>query len=66
MRNAERTASGRNAGGEPSRPAVARDRLIDARSLVAVCALSLSTFVQNGYVYPPSTRAASWPCVPCR
>ena len=45
MRNAERTASGRNAGGEPSRPAVARDRLIDARSLVAVCALSLSTFV---------------------
>ncbi|MFR5616125.1 MAG: hypothetical protein ACLTJ9_09655 [Eggerthella lenta] len=57
MRNAERTASGRNAGGEPSRPAVARDRLIDARNLVAVCALSLSTFVQNGYVYLPSTRS---------
>ena len=60
MRNAERTASGRNAGGEPSRPAVARDRLIDARSLVAVCALSLSTFVQNGYVYPPFNAVVPW------
>ena len=35
-------------------------RLVDARCLTAVCALSLSTFVQNGYVYPASSSGESW------
>lgn len=65
MRNVERTANGREARDEPSRPAAARDRLVDARSLVAVCALSLSTFVQNGYVYPPFGETMPWGLALC-
>ena len=38
-------------------------RLVDARCLTAVCALSLSTFVQNGYVYPASSSGESWSLV---
>lgn len=53
MRNERQTANERKARGERASGSSARERLIDGRSLAAVCALSLSTFVQNGYVYPP-------------
>lgn len=42
-----------------------RKRLVDARSLAAVCALSLSTFVQNGYVYPPFGETGPWALALC-
>ena len=45
--------------------AAARERLIEVRSLVAVCALSLSTFVQNGYVYPPFNAVVPWGLALC-
>lgn len=57
---AETEAGAQGAG---RRPAAARGRLIDARSLVAVCALSLSTFVQNGYVHPPFSASNPWALV---
>lgn len=45
---------------EPQEKEPRGERLVDARSLVAVCALSLSTFVQNGYLYPPFALDAPW------
>ena len=65
MHHAEQAADGREAGAEPFGPAATREKLIDARSLVAVCALSLSTFVQNGYVYPPFGDAVPWGLALC-
>lgn len=40
-------------------------RLVDARALGAVVALSLSTFVQNGYVFPPFVAQVPWALVAC-
>lgn len=65
MQREEGPANEEGAKAEPASAAAARERLVDARSLVAVCALSLSTFVQNGYVYPPFGAVAPWGLALC-
>ena len=65
MRREERPANEEGAKAQPPSDAAARERLVDARSLMAVCALSLSTFVQNGYVYPPFSAVAPWGLALC-
>lgn len=65
MRELPQEVDKKEVGCSSSGSADVRKRLIDARSLAAVCALSLSTFVQNSYVYPPFEATVDWALTLC-
>ncbi|MBC2889026.1 helix-turn-helix transcriptional regulator [Gordonibacter massiliensis (ex Traore et al. 2017)] len=59
-----RPAGGGSEDAATGEPPAAR-ALVDARALAAVAALSLSTFVQNGFLYPPLEARAPWALAAC-